>query len=357
MASDAHPAPVALTYPAVVPGVVAVSDRPMVVVFEPRTPDRTAAIRGLGPSPLPYLQDSEARLVAMGATCFGVPCNSAHVFVRHAIAAGTWPLRAAFVDMIDATAAAAHARGHRTLGVLATTGTIGQGLYQRALDRHGLAAVVPDPDEQESLVMEAIYGTDGIKAGFTDGAPARRLGDAARLLAAKGADGLILGCTEIPLVLHGGALACGDRAVPLIDATRELAHALAGHPGLPGIAGGMGPEATVDLIEKMDSPPDWVAVLRWITRATVDLAGARRDQDHLVLTAATAPRLLEAAERARAAGATMLVAPTSSASDAAAVSASTGLPLLTGPAAAIGEWVVRASGRVPNEPPPAPAAA
>lgn len=352
-----HATPPGLTLPAVVPGVIGLADRPLVVVFEPRTPDRTAAIRGLGPSPLPYLQDAEARLWAMGATCFGVPCNSAHVFVRRAVESGAWAPRSAFVDMIDATAAAAHARGHRTLGVLATTGTIGQQMYQRALASHGLAAVVPDDDEQESLVMEAIYGPDGIKAGFLDGAPERRLTEAARRLASRGADGLILGCTEIPLVLRGGTFAGEGRTIALIDATRELAQALAAITGVPGIAGGMGPEATVDLVDKYGAPQDWVAVLRAITRATVDLTGARRDQDHLVMAAAVAPDLRQAAERVLAAGATVLVAPVEAAADAAPVSAATGLPLVTGPAPALGEWVVRAAGLLPNEPPAPPPAA
>ncbi len=346
-----HAAPPRLTLPAVVPGIVGLAPRPLVVVFEPRTPDRTTAIRGLGPSPLPYLQDAEARLVAMGATCFGVPCNSAHVFVRRATDSGAWTPRAAFVDMIDATAAAAHARGHRALGILATTGTVGQQMYQRALARHGLTAIVPDPAEQESLVMEAIYGADGIKAGFTDGAPERRLTEAARRLAAQGADGLILGCTEIPLVLRGRTFAGEDRPIALIDATRELAHALAAAAGVPGIAGGMGPEATVDLVDKYGAPPEWVAVLRAITRATVDLAGARRDQDHLVKAAAVAPDLRLAAEGVLAAGATVLVAPVEAAADAAAVSAATGLPLVTGSAPVLGEWVIRATGRLPNDPP------
>ena len=50
-----------------VPGIVGLSPRPLAVVFEPRTPDRSAALRGEAGAPLPYLQDAASRVLAMAS--------------------------------------------------------------------------------------------------------------------------------------------------------------------------------------------------------------------------------------------------------------------------------------------------
>ncbi|MCX6553107.1 MAG: amino acid racemase [Acidobacteria bacterium] len=305
--------PIAL--PPVVPGVVAVAPRPLVVVFEPRTPDRTAALRGEGPSPLPYLQDAAARVAAMGATHMGMPCNSAHVFVRRARADGSWPSRVPMIDMIDCTAAAVAAGGFTVAGVLATTGTIGSGLYQQALEARGIAAIVPAAGhgEQEGLVMEAIYGADGIKAGQTTGRPRQLLEEAARRLIRRGAQVLLLGCTEVPLVLQGGVTAPDGTVVPLVDSTAALAADLCAAEGVPGVIGGLGPEATIDLMAKMGAPPGLLALLRAILHASV-VGGARRDQDHLVMAVAAGPDLAAAVQQVQEAGATFVVADSATAS-------------------------------------------
>lgn len=326
-----------------VPGIIARFATSSCIVFEPRTPDRTAALRGLGPSPLPFLQDSAARLAAMGASHLGVPCNSAHVFVRQALDSGEWRSALAFVDMIDAAAGAAAARGRRAPGILATTGTIGGGLYHRALERLGLSAVVPSDEEQETLVMEAIYGQGGIKAGVTVGRPQDLMREAAARLVRRGADALILGCTEVPLVLHGADVRIDGRSIPLIDSTQELANALRARPGVAGVAGGMGPEATIDLAAKMGGPAGWIDVMRAVFRSTIELTGATRDQDHLVMAAATGPDLAEAADRVTRGGASFLVVPSDDADAVSGLVASSPLPVVTGPLSTIGAIVVRAA--------------
>ena len=273
----------------------------------------------------------------MGATHIGVPCNSAHAFLRQALADGTWPLRPPIVDMIDRTADAVAAGGITVAGILATTGTIASGLYQRALEERGIRVVVPaaEQGEQELLVMEAIYGSDGIKAGHTTGRPRQLAEEAARRLVARGALGLVLGCTELPLVLSGLRMTFSGMEVPIVDSTAVLAAELCALEGMPGVVGGLGPEATIDLMQKMHTPTGLVALLRAIFHACVR-RGARRDQDHLVMAVAAGPDLTRAVRQVRAAGATIIAA---AAGTAALMNPPT--PVLTGDVQDVAETVVR----------------
>lgn len=87
------------------------------------------------------------------------------------------------------------------IGLLATDGTVATGIYHNKAKAMGFSIVAPDKEFQ-AMVMEAIYGPKGVKAGFTDGECKASLLRAAEHLAKdKGARALILGCTELPLIL------------------------------------------------------------------------------------------------------------------------------------------------------------
>lgn len=372
-----------------IPGLIGLADADLVVVFNPGTPDRTAAIEGRGPSPLPWLGESARLLQEMGAAHVAYPCNTAHYFL-HRATPEELPLRVPLIDMIAETAAAAAAAGCRRAGLLATSGTIRTDLYQNALNARGLDVIVPStvttqpgnrrtdsagrvplatyhdagahpgttvPDaafaslaaslvaslgEQEGLVMEAIVGALGIKAGYTMGVAPQLAADAARRLVQRGAELLVLGCTELPLVLTGAHVHVEGRTVPLIDSTRVVADSLRHRSGCHGIAGGLGSEATVDLLEKMDAPADFTGILREILRATVDALGARRDQDHLKMFAIIARDPVEAAGRLKQAGADFLILAPSAAAAVSAVEAASGLPVFVArPRHRTGSEVVR----------------
>ena len=108
--------------------------------------------------------------------------------------------------------------------MLSTKGTYATGLYQDALAKAGFSAVFPDSDGRDR-VQEAISNSQyGIKAQSNPVSPEARniLSDEAKKLVEQGAEGIILGCTEIPLALTEKRL----HGVPLIDATNILARAL-----------------------------------------------------------------------------------------------------------------------------------
>jgi aspartate/glutamate racemase len=372
-----------------IPGLISRSDAEFVVVFNPETPDRTAAIEGRGPSPLPWLRESAVLLQQMGAAHIAYPCNTAHYFL-HRATPDELPLRVPLIDMIDETVRAAAGLGCQRVGLMATSGTIRIRLYQDALAAKGLEMLIPQhpvarpparfiddrgrarpevfaaagvrpgeplaPDalahlvavlteamgEQEGLVMETIVGAHGVKAGYTVGIAPQLAEEAARRLVKRGAEALVLGCTELPLVLRGRKIRILGRSIPLVDPTRVVADRLLALQGAHGIAGGLGPEATVDILEKMNAPSDFTALQRDILQAAVDELGARRDQDHLKMLAIAAGQTMEAGRRLAAAGAGFLVLAPSAASSASTLRLATGLPVLTAiPGQRVGPDVVR----------------
>jgi aspartate racemase len=188
---------------------------PVVMHADPRVPDRTAALLRGGEDPTPWLVRGAQALAAQGATFIVMPCNTAHAFLPRVQPDVERP----FLSMIDAAADAVvrELPEARTVGLLATNGTIASEIYQRALRQRGLATLVPDDETQAERVMAAIAA---VKAGQYGREPTALLAEAAEGLVARGAEALLAACTEIPIVLRAR-----DVSVPLIDATAELAQA------------------------------------------------------------------------------------------------------------------------------------
>lgn len=187
---------------------------PVLVSSIPQVPDRTAAYRGEGESPLPALLASGQRLVAAGAGLVVVPCNTAHLWFDELQRA----LRLPMLHVADAALEALAALGEPDgpvgpVGLLATDATLSSGLYvNRGAGR--VRWLLPTAEE---TMHEIEPGIAAVKAGrLDDGRTLLRR--AAQGLERRGARALVLGCTEIPL-----ALGPGDSALPLIDATAALA--------------------------------------------------------------------------------------------------------------------------------------
>lgn len=156
------------------------------------TPDRTAYILGQSADdPFPVLAADAARLVAFGAELLVIPCNTAHYFYDRLQAALSIPI----LNMVEQTVLAARASGCGRVGLLATTGTVRTGVYQRMCERHRLSCAVPD-EAAQAAVMRIIY--DGIKQGRR--ADPVDFGRAVGSLRTQGCDRVILGCTELSLI-------------------------------------------------------------------------------------------------------------------------------------------------------------
>jgi aspartate racemase len=182
---------------------------PMTVVSLPQVPNRTKAILGDVESPLPIMLGGIELLNKACVACIAIPCNSAHYWYDELAEAADAPI----LHIADSAVSALDGRGlgARTVGVLGTSGVISAGIYQSRLDKRGIASIIPDAIEQEELVMGGIYQ---IKAGDL-GRGRDLLYAAVAGLRKRGADALILGCTEIPIVVEDGD--------DIVDATLALA--------------------------------------------------------------------------------------------------------------------------------------
>jgi len=201
---------------------------PLVVVSDPRVPDRVGPIlRGEGASPLAAMQEGVRRLERAGAICIAMPCHTAHAWYEPLAAATPLPI----LHIVDATLAElerlAIPRG--PLGLLATAATLRAGLYQERLAAAGHPALLPSDEVMSSAVLPAIALVKRDRAA--EAAPL--LQRAVEHLRAAGAGRILLACTELPVALA---------AVPqpaCIDATEALARScLVWWHRQPGRAGG-----------------------------------------------------------------------------------------------------------------------
>lgn len=188
----------------------------VIIDSDPKIPDRAAHLAGRGPDPRPYLLRAANNLVDAGADLIAVPCNTAHAYYDE-IAAGV-PVPVLHMMREVAAWFAVERPDIRRVGLLATVTTVRLGLYHDALAGAGIEVLVPHEVAQQGL-NRAIYGPDGIKAGKHLEARPRVLA-AARDLARRGAQAVILGCTELPLVVG-----TADLDLPVVDATAILAGA------------------------------------------------------------------------------------------------------------------------------------
>lgn len=185
-------------------------DHPPVLLFSlPQIPDRTAAILHGGPSPVPSIRRGVRTLAKAGADFVVIPCISAHAF--YPLIAKESPIPV--LSLIDATLAGIKRMkpSPKKVGLIATSGTVRSGTLARAFVAAGIEALTPSPRDQRK-VMTAIYGKQGVKAGATGDEPRQILVAVAAGLIGRGAQAIVAGCTEVPLVLEPG-----DLSVPLID--------------------------------------------------------------------------------------------------------------------------------------------
>ncbi len=171
---------------------------PYLVYNNPQIPDRTEFILGQSSkNPLTELIYSGKLLKQMGATFLVMPCNTSHAFSEEL----EEKVGLEVMNMIHLTVKhIGYTLGQNVkVGLLATTGTVKANIYHRAFKRMTPKIKVLTPDSKvQKDVMKAIYG---IKGNGVTKESVKLLKDAAKSLIEKGADVIILGCTEIPLAL------------------------------------------------------------------------------------------------------------------------------------------------------------
>jgi len=177
----------------------------VLVDINPHVPDRNQQ----GSDPGPVLASMAAGLRDAGAQVLAIACNTAHAYAQ-AVRASGLPL----IDMLETAGEVARLGGATRVGVLGTG--LALGLYRERLHHQGLEVITLDDHEQVEF-MALLYR---LKTGDLGPDSQAAMAALAHRLVAKGAQAVIAGCTEIPLVLESR-----DLSVPLIDATQCLAEA------------------------------------------------------------------------------------------------------------------------------------
>lgn len=161
------------------------------------------------------LADAALRLQQAGAQAIVICTNTMHLVAGQIETATTVPL----LHIADATAHRIHAAGLQRVGLLGTRFTMEQAFYRERLERSGLGVIVPDAPERERI-HAIIY--DELCRGVIREESRAFYRDVIASLVAQGAQGVILGCTEIALLVGDD-----DATVPLFDTARIHAEAAA----------------------------------------------------------------------------------------------------------------------------------
>jgi aspartate racemase len=159
-------------------------------------------------------QEAQALVVA-GAELLVLCTNTMHKVADAISNAVDVPL----VHIADATAQAVRAQQLATVGLLATAYTMEQAFYVgRLREKHGLSVIVPDEADRR-IVHDIIY--DELCVGVVNDGSREQYRRIMRDLADRGAEGILLGCTEIDLLVGPQ-----DAPVPVFDTTRLHAHSV-----------------------------------------------------------------------------------------------------------------------------------
>ncbi|QJI21250.1 MULTISPECIES: aspartate/glutamate racemase family protein [unclassified Pseudomonas] len=159
------------------------------------------------------LQDAARRLQAGGADCIVLCTNTMHLVAPQIEAAVSVP----FLHIADAAGAAAVKANTLTVGLLGTAFTMEQDFLKARLAAQGLNVLVPDAQERRA-VHRIIY--EELCVGVISEASRQVYQQAIANLAARGAQAIILGCTEIGLLIKPE-----HSDLPLLDTTELHAQA------------------------------------------------------------------------------------------------------------------------------------
>lgn len=159
------------------------------------------------------LSTAARRLQDAGADVILIATNTMHYVFEQVQASVSVPM----ISLLDAVADAITARGLHTVGLLGTRFTMEKPFYAAALQQHGISVLVPD-DAERTTIHDAIYNE--LVAGIIRDETRAAFMQTINGLGTRGAQGIILGCTEIPLLVRAS-----DVLLPLFDTTTIHAEA------------------------------------------------------------------------------------------------------------------------------------
>lgn len=188
---------------------------PTILWSDPRIPDRSDAKIHGGEDPLPWLMNGALRLKQAGARALVIPCNSAHLWYESVRDGAGLPV----LHIVEAVAANLQRVGITggCIGLMGSTATLRLGLYHPQLEALGYECIMPRDEDMDRYCMRPIRL---VKANRVHEALPLAL-ECIELLRSRGADAIVLGCTEYALAVpHARRPEIG---LPLLDSVDALA--------------------------------------------------------------------------------------------------------------------------------------
>ncbi len=156
---------------------------------------------------------SAGKLARAGADFLICPDNTIHQALAHVLPQSPLP----WLHIAEEVAAEAQARGYRRIGILGTRWLVDSSVYPDQLEARGLQWLRPSEEDRDTLARVIM---DELVLGVFKPESVARLQAVIERLRHAGCDAVVLGCTELPLVLNDG-----NAALPTLDSTRILARA------------------------------------------------------------------------------------------------------------------------------------
>ena len=200
-------------YQEIINNTVAKTDQEHIPVFIssiPHAPSRVKAILNNGETPVPDITKAISDLKRVGAEIIIIACNTAHYFQDEIEEKSNTKILSMVDETLDLISTSYP--NIKKVGLLGTNATIISGIF----DKHNEIEILkPSNTTQENCVDKSIKL---IKAGFIDNYTKSLLLEAIFELKNNGAEAIILGCTELPLILKDS-----DTNIPLINPTKIVA--------------------------------------------------------------------------------------------------------------------------------------
>lgn len=166
---------------------------PVILLGDPRIPDRTSSILRGDDAAKKALLKGIGFLERSGADLIAIPCNTAHAFLEELCAFTRLPI----LDMPRLCCAHAASVGHKRIGVLSTRGCRAAGVYERAAEQFSASTV--SLSGGHALALEQLIYRQKAGEAITRGDYLPY----ADMLFSKGADCVVLACTEISCAFGG----------------------------------------------------------------------------------------------------------------------------------------------------------
>jgi len=186
----------------------------IVIDNNPKVPSRFKFIMGRGENPLPYLIEMAKKLERYGVDFLLIPCNAAHHFydqIEKEVGVPILHISKETLRYIQSMKSKP-----QKVGLMASGSTVKADVYQKVFQGSKIELILPNSKDQQ-IVSEAIYS---FKKGMRTKRLEERIMNVAHSLVKTGAEAIILGCTELPVLLKGV-----KSSVPFIDANEVLARA------------------------------------------------------------------------------------------------------------------------------------